>query len=49
MGSALQETEIFFADEPEHRAMKERVVRLFTTFEREILPRTTSAARVGLD
>jgi AcrR family transcriptional regulator len=46
MGTALQETEIFFAGEPEHHAMNERVLELFTDFVRKILPRRTSAARV---
>jgi AcrR family transcriptional regulator len=46
MGSVLQDAEIFFADEPEHRAMNEQVLARFTRFVREMLPARASRARV---
>jgi AcrR family transcriptional regulator len=38
MGPALQDAEIFFADQPEHHAMNEVALHRFTRFVREELP-----------
>jgi hypothetical protein len=38
MGAALQEAEIFFADQAEHYAMDALVLRRFTRFLREACP-----------
>jgi AcrR family transcriptional regulator len=43
MGAALQDAEIFFADQPEHRAMDEKVLRRFTRFVRESVPGASPA------
>lgn len=40
MGAALKEAEIFFAGQPEYRAMNELVLERFTRFVREALPGT---------
>ncbi len=48
MGAALQDAEIFFSDQPEHRAMQEKVLRRFTRFVREVSPGASAAqARFG--
>lgn len=47
MGSALQDVEIYFADEPEHHAMNERVLARFTRFLREALPAGAPRSRVA--
>ena len=46
MGAALQEAEIFFADQPEYRAMDQLVLRRFTRFLGGALPPGTSPSRV---
>lgn len=38
MGVALQEAEIYFDEQPEHRALDEQVVQRFATFMAEALP-----------
>ena len=46
MGSILQEAELYFADQPEYRAMDTLVLNRFTRFVREALPRKTPRSRV---
>jgi AcrR family transcriptional regulator len=46
MGASLKDTEIFFGDQPEHRAINELVLERFTAFMREQLPPDTSSARI---
>jgi AcrR family transcriptional regulator len=43
MGRALQDAEIFFADQPEHRAIDDLVQRRFTRFVRQALPSASAA------
>lgn len=43
MGAALQEAEVFFADQPEYHAMNAKVLRRFTRFVREALPEARAA------
>lgn len=43
MGAALQEAEIFFADEPEHRRIDRAVADRFAAFVAEALPRASPA------
>ena len=38
MGAALQEAEIYFDDQPEHRTLDGQVIEKFTTFVRDALP-----------
>jgi AcrR family transcriptional regulator len=45
MGAALKDTEIFFGDQPEHRAINALVLGRFTRFVRESLPPHTPRAR----
>jgi AcrR family transcriptional regulator len=45
MGSALKDPEIFFEDQPEHRAMNALIAERFTQFVRDSLPPHTSRAR----
>lgn len=45
MGSALQEAELWFADQPEYRAMNEQVRLRLMRFVREALPRGASRSR----
>lgn len=43
MGAALQDAEIFFADQPEHRALNEQVLDRFILFVRQVLPGLSAA------
>jgi AcrR family transcriptional regulator len=45
MGAILKDTEIFFEDQPEHRAIDALVLDRFTRFVRESLPPHTPLAR----
>jgi AcrR family transcriptional regulator len=47
MGSALQDAEIHFANEPEHRAMDARVLARFRRFVRQALPEGTPRSHVA--
>jgi hypothetical protein len=38
MGPALQDAEIFFADQPEYQSLNEQVLQRFTLFVRQVLP-----------
>jgi AcrR family transcriptional regulator len=46
MGAALQDAEIFFRNQPEHRAINEQVFLRFTRFIREALPPGAAPSRV---
>lgn len=43
MGAALQEAEVFFADQPEQRALDAQVLARFTRFVRDALPHTSAS------
>jgi AcrR family transcriptional regulator len=47
MGAVLQDAEIYFAEEPEHRTMNERVLRRFTRFVRDAIPGPTTRRSVA--
>jgi AcrR family transcriptional regulator len=46
MGVALQDSEVFFQEQPEHHRLQGLVFDRFTRFVRESLPRNTPAPRV---
>jgi len=46
MGAALQEAEIYFADQPEYRAMEDQVLRRFAAFVRDALSPGASTSQV---
>ena len=46
MGAPLQDVQVFFANEPAHRAMNQRLLQRFTQFVREALPDRASETRV---
>jgi AcrR family transcriptional regulator len=47
MGVVLQDAEIYFGDEPEHRAINERVQQRFTRFVREASPTRPTRAHAA--
>jgi AcrR family transcriptional regulator len=46
MGAALKDAEVFFEDQPQHRAMNALIAERFTRFVRQSLPPRTSLAHV---